>query len=137
MRRCFTTNNGKLEEKGEKESLIKMPCLLTSQKKTKQQGKCREMFCMVENRFYLSQVSFIRTVFRDFRSSSSFQKCQTQTLPSGSPACSVTVSTTVTAGGSCNMFGVCRSGSSAQLDHPACRLHLYNKRQEIQSVQDF
>jgi hypothetical protein len=97
-------------------ALTETSCLLSRQKKVKKRGKCHNMFCMVGNRIYINQVRTL-SLLTFYSPHCIFQRC----LRSTKLVCSVTISTVLTVGGTCNMFGVCRSGMKAQMDHPACR----------------
>jgi hypothetical protein len=62
---------------------------------------------------YIKKISSLHL---NFDISCVFQKCLMK-----NKLCITTFSSIVTVSGSCNMFGVCRSGGRAQLNHPACK----------------
>ena len=97
--------------------LNKISCPMSKQKNQKKRGKCHKMFCKVGNKFSFSQVVFIKIIslYLSFYSSCLFQKCLTK-----SKFCVATFSSIVTVPGTCNIFGVCRRGRKAQINHPAC-----------------
>eukprot|EP00092_Neocalanus_flemingeri_P103511 GFUD01132484.1.p1 GENE.GFUD01132484.1~~GFUD01132484.1.p1 ORF type:complete len:183 (-),score=26.47 GFUD01132484.1:19-567(-) len=100
-------SNGKISWKGKKINTLilginpsnPISCLMIIQKKVKKRGKCHNTLCVVGNRFYHSK--------RCQRSSRRF--------------CTAKLATKSAITGTCNMFGVCRTGQQAQLDHQACK----------------
>ena len=96
----------------------KNSCAISKQKTDKKRGKCQQMFCKVGNKFSFSQVVItkISSLYLSIHSSCVFQECLTP-----SKFCMVTFSSIVTVSGTCNIFGVCRRGRKAQINHPACK----------------
>ena len=94
----------------------KISCSMLKEKNKKKRGKCHKMFCKVGNKFSFSQVvNKTSSLYLSLLSSSVFQKCLMK-----SKFCVATFSSIVTVSGSCNIFGVCRKGRRAQINHPAC-----------------